>query len=102
MFFQVYLIRDVSVGENTENPSPTHNTDSVWSEVGESLRRGFTLVDEKYNLVIGISVVRSKGEEKEESIADWSTSMSRIKSEELLAPALLCHKEPARASKAPY
>ena len=29
-------------------------------------------------------------------VADWSTSMSR------LDPALLCHKEPARASKAPY
>ena len=25
-----------------------------------------------------------------------------VRSEELLAPALLCHKEPARASKAPY
>ena len=25
-----------------------------------------------------------------------------VRSEELLAPALLCHKEPARVSKAPY
>ena len=33
--------------------------------------------------------------------ADWSTSMSRIKSEELLAPALLCHKEPVRRIQSP-
>ena len=31
--------------------------------------------------------------------ADWSTSMSRIKSEELLMPALLCNKEPARSKQ---
>ena len=30
-----------------------------------------------------------------ELLADWSTSMSGIKAEELLTPALLCHKEPA-------
>ena len=46
-----------------------------------------------------ISWANNKLEEKSVSIrhfqAEWSTSMSRIKSEELLAPALLCHKEPA-------
>ena len=51
MFFQVYLIRDVSVEENTENPYPTHNRLSL-VQGGESVRGGFTLVDEKYNLVI--------------------------------------------------
>ena len=54
MFFQVYLIRDVSVEKNTKNPYPTQNSLSP-VRGGESLRRGFTLLDEKYNLVIGIN-----------------------------------------------
>ena len=60
MFFQVYLIRDVSVGENTENPYPTQNRPSLvrgWKSRETGM--GFTLLDEKYNLVIGISVVCS-------------------------------------------
>ena len=39
-------------------------------------------------------------------LGDFNTSVLHLdveeRSEELLAPALLCHKEPARASKAPY
>ena len=39
-------------------------------------------------------------------IVNWESRVVQLDveewSEELLAPALLCHKEPARASKAPY
>ena len=61
MFFQVYLIRDVSVEKNTKNPYPTQNSLSP-VRGGESLRRGFTLLDEKSsNLVPSIVVTFPDG-----------------------------------------
>ena len=75
----------------------------LWAETGETYIDGCK-ADLGNDTIVSSpgqtsSLLRSGSKDRLQT--DWSTSISRIKSEELLAPALFCHKVPARPSKTP-